>query len=76
MVSLYLDYTLLNPFTSTIKRYAKICVGRNATAEVFVLQSEFWALNLHSSRIEAIHCEWRSSVVLGVRHVGSPFTWE
>ena len=51
MVSLYLDYTLLNPFTSTIKRYAKICVGRNATAEVFVLQSEFWALNLHSSRI-------------------------
>ena len=25
--------------------------------------------------IEAIHCEWRSSFILDVRHVGSPFTW-
>ena len=25
------------------------------------------------SLIEAIHCEWRSSFILDVRHVGSPF---
>ena len=27
----------------------------------------------YMSRIEAIHCEWRSSIVLDGRHVGSPF---
>ena len=27
------------------------------------------------AQIEAIHCEWCSSVVLDVRHVGFYFTW-
>ena len=40
-----------------------------------IREQEFAKLIGIEFEIEAIHCEWRSSVVLDVRHVGSPFTW-
>ena len=36
------------------------------------LQTKLLQWCVHTT-IEAIHCEWRSSFILDVRHVGSPF---
>ena len=65
------DYELLQVDGKAKKKifYCDCLTSRHEMA----LNHQF--INVYRTYIEAIHCEWRSSVVFDVRHVGSPFTW-